>query len=113
MVCVTLYIPIWEEDGKRRAGEARVKELVSVGDDIFVADRYLRDAGFRVSGDGPHDPFGDGDSFWLNVRVGERGPNSAESLAYAGDFPWMPFTHSESGWVVLEADADGKIRSIE
>ena len=46
------------------------------------------------------------------VIVGDTQPNTFETIGYTTGISWMPFTHEESSYVVIEAELDGTIREI-
>ena len=47
------------------------------------------------------------------VIVGDPIPNTFETIAYAAQLPWMPFTRSASAYVIINADLDGTITDID
>ena len=46
------------------------------------------------------------------VIIGKTQANAFESFAYAAQLSWMPFTHSESPYVVIDATLEGEITVI-
>ena len=113
LISVLLYIPIWNADAEARQNRARVNELISVGQNLDEAQRILRDSGFALYYDEPITPTINKDYFQQLVIVGETRPNSFESFAYAAGLSWMPFTHSESPYVIIDASLDGTITDID
>lgn len=113
LVCVLLYIPIWSADTKARQNRDRVNALISIGQNLNEAQQILRDSGFKLSYEEPIKPTINKDYFQQLVIVGETQPNSFESFAYAAGLSWMPFTHSESPYVIINASLDGTITDIE
>ena len=108
-----LYIPIWLNDAEARENRARVNQLISVGHNLDEAQRVLRESGFKLSYDEPIKPTINKDYFQQLVVVGETRPNSFETFAYAAGISWMPFTHSESPYVIINASLDCIITSIK
>lgn len=113
VIFVILSIPVWRGDAEARKNRARVDELVSVGQDINEAATILRKAGFRLYHEEPIAPTISKDYLQHIVIVREGGPNAFETFGYAADLPWMPFTHSEHHFVLLNANLDGTITEIE
>ncbi len=113
LTSVILYIPIWNDDAEVRRNRDRVNELISVGQNLDEAQRILRDAGFRLRFDEPIKPTVNKDYLQQLVIVGETQPNSFESFAYASGILWMPFTHSESPYVIINANFNGTITGID
>ena len=113
LISVLLYIPIWNADAEARQNRARVNVLISVGQNLDEAQRILRDSGFTLYYDEPITPTINKDYFQQLVIVGETRPNSFESFAYATGLSWMPFTHSESPYVIIDASLDGTITDID
>ena len=113
LVSVGLYVPVWIDDAEARRNRARVKELVSLGQDLDEAQRALRDAGFRLSYDEPIKPTVNQDYQQQLVIVGKTQPNAFETFAYAAGLSWRPFTHSESPYVIINASLDGRITNID
>ena len=109
LISLFLYIPIWIDDSDARQNRARVHELIEVGQNLSAAQRILRDGGFQLTYDEPIAPTIRKDYLHQLVIVGETRPNLFETIGYAADLPWMPFTHSESPYVIIEADLDGNI----
>ena len=112
-ISLLLYIPIWQDDAAARRNKAKVRELISIGQNLDDAQAKLKNAGFELSYDEPIDPTGNGIYVTQLVIVGETQPNTFESLGYAAQLPWMPFTHTESAYVIIDANLDGTITKIK
>ena len=113
LISVLLYIPIWNADAEARQNRARVNELISVGQNLDEAQRILRDSGFALYYVEPITPTINKDYFQQLAIVGETRPNSFESFAYAAGLSWIPFTHSESPYVIIDASLDRTITDID
>ena len=113
LISVLLYIPIWNAHAEARQNRARVNELISVGQNLDEAQRILRDSGFALYYDEPITPTINKDYFQQLAIVGETRPNSFESFAYAAGLSWIPFTHSESPYVIIDASLDRTITDID
>ena len=87
--------------------------MITVGQDLSDAEKTLKNAGFELEYDSPIDLTGNEDYLHQLVIIGETRPNSFETFAYAAGWSWMPFTHSESPYVKIDADRNGKIIAIE
>lgn len=113
LISVILYIPIWINDAAARRNRIQVNELISVGQNLDQAQRILRNSGFKLSYNEPIKPTIKEDYFQQLVIVGETQPNSFEMFAYAAGLSWMPFTHSESPYVTINASLNGNITDID
>lgn len=111
-ISLLLYIPIWQDDAEARENRVKVYELITVGQNLDDAQGRLRKAGFKLVYDEPITPTIDEDYLLQLVIVGETKPNTFESFAYAAELSWMPFTHSESAYVIINANLDGTITRI-
>lgn len=105
LISVILYVPIWINDAEARRNRDRVNNLISVGQDFDEAQRILRDSGFELSYDEPIKPTINEDYFHELVIVGETQPNIFETFGYAAGLSWVPFTHTESPYVIIRARA--------
>lgn len=106
------YIPIWKNDMEARKNREQVYGLVEIGDDLELAQEKLRKAGFRLMYDNPITPTIDRDYFQQLVIIGNTRPNFFETMGYTMQARWMPFTHSESPYVIISATLDGEITRI-
>jgi hypothetical protein len=106
------YIPIWREDARARESRIRVYQLISVGEDLNKAEDKLKNKGFKLWHDEPIAPTVNKDYLQQIVIVGNTLPNNFESFSYASGW-WMPFTHSESPYVIINATLEGIITEIE
>lgn len=113
LVVVAFYLPVWIDDAEARRNRARVNELISLGQNLGEAQKILRDAGFRLYHDQPVTPTINKDYYQQLVIVGDTRPNAFETIAYTVGLSWMPFTRSESPYVVIDADLDGIITDID
>ena len=113
VVSLVLYIPIWQDDSRSRRERIVVHDLISVGQNLNDAQDALTNAGFELMYEEPITPTIDESYLSQLVVVGNPVPNKFESFAYAAGLSWMPFTHSESAYVIIQADLDGTITRIE
>lgn len=107
------YIPIWKADMEAREKRRQVYDLVQVGDDLKSAQKELKDAGFELRYEEPITPTIKNDYLQQLVEVGETRPNFFETLAYTTQAPWMPFMHSESPYVIIDATLEGEITRLK
>ena len=115
LLCVlsaVLYYPIQRDDTQTRHNKERVRNIVAVGQNLKHAEEMLMDAGFQLEYSEAIKPTVNEDYLQQLVLVGPRQPNAFESIAYTADLSWMPFTHSEAPYVIINADLDGKITEI-
>lgn len=112
-ISLVLYIPVWQDDAKSRHNKIIVNDMITVGQNLDEAQRKLKNAGFKLMYDTPIKPTANKDYLSQIVIVGANRPNIFESFAYAADLSWFPFTHSESAYVIIRADLEGEITSIE
>lgn len=115
LVVITIlgYIPIWRHDALARENKGRVNKIIEIGQNLGEAEQILRNAGFQLMHDEAIAPTVDKDYLQQLVVVGETQPNGFESFAYAAQLSWMPFTHSESPYVIINATLDGAIIKIK
>lgn len=112
-LCLLAYIPLWIDDARARQNKERVNELVKVGTDLKEAEQILKSNGFRLMYEKPIAPTCDQSYLQQIVIVGsEKAPNAFETFAYATQLNWVPFSHSESSYVILDATLQGTIREI-
>jgi hypothetical protein len=107
------HIPIWIDDYAARKNKAKVRELISVGQDLSEAEGIIKNTGFRLMYDKPITPTYDKSYLQQIFIVGSTSINVFESFAYAAQLSWMPFTHNESPYLVINASLDGTITEIE
>ena len=112
VLTIILYIPIWLDDAQARQNRGRVNNLIKVGQDLDDAELILKDAGFRLMYEQAIAPTVNKDYLMQIVTVGETQPNAFETFAYVTNLSWIPFTHSESPYVIINANWDGKITEI-
>ena len=108
-----LYVPVWRKDAERRRNRAAALALIEVGATLEQAESKLIAAGFRLAYDEAIDQTGAGERLTQLVIVGDTRPNAFETFGYAAQARWMPFTRSESSYLVIAADPDGVITDIE
>lgn len=113
LISVLLYVPIWIDDAEARRNREQVYSLISVGQDFDEAQQILLDSGFELFYEEPIKPTINEDYYQQLVIVGETQPNMFESFGYAADILWMPFTHTESPYVVINASLEGTITEID
>ena len=104
--------PIRCEDNLRRHSKTQACEIIRIGQNMAEAERLLSASGFKLEYEEPVTPTVNRDYLQQLVIVGDAQPNLFESLAYSWQFSWMPFTHSESPYIVIDADLDGTITEI-
>ena len=107
------YIPVWREDAITRQNRSRVLELVKVGQELEKAEHRLRNAGFKLLYDQPITPTVNEDYLQQLVIVGETRPNTFETIGYVTQASWIPFTHSESPYVKINASLEGIITEVD
>jgi len=107
------YIPIWQDDAEARRNRTHVHEMISVGQDLYAAEVLLKNAGFKLMYDRPITPTVNENYLEQLVIIGETQSNGFETFAYIVGLAWMPFTHSESPYVVINAGLDGEIIKIK
>jgi len=107
------HIPVWIDDSKARDNKAIIKEMISVGSDLNKAEIIIKKAGFKLMYDSPITPTYDKSYLSQLVIVGNTQPNIFETIGYAAQLPWMPFTSNESPYLIIDATLDGKITEIE
>ena len=112
VVADVIQVPVRNQDARRRRNIDRVHGIVVVGQHLTDAEQRLATAGFEMLYSEPIKPTVNKDYQQQLVIVGNTVPNIFESLAYAWQFSWMPFTHSESPYVVIDADLDGTITKV-
>jgi len=106
------YIPIWKNDREARENRKEVYSLIEQGEDLTKAEEKLRSAGFRLGYEEPITPTIDKDYLQQIVVIGNTKPNFFESIGYASGASWMPFVHSESPYVIIDATLEGEIIRI-
>lgn len=111
-ISILLYIPIWQDDAASRRNRKEVHGLINVGQDLSEAEVVLKHSGFKLEHDKPITPTINGDHLSQMVIIGDTRPNGFETFAYTAGLTWMPFTHSESSYVIIDADLNGKITRI-
>ena len=113
VLCTLIYIPLWLDDAAAKRNKDRVNKLVQMGADLRASEQILKNNGFRLMYEKPITPTFTQDYLQQIVIVGsERVPNAFESFAYAAQLPWMPFTHRESPYVIIDATLQGRITEI-
>ena len=100
------------EDNLRRANRLKVQYLVRVGESLPEAERLVVSAGFELMHSKAITPSVGKDYLQQLVIVGNTQPNMFESIGYTTGISWMPFTHEESSYVVIDAELNGTIREI-
>ena len=113
LVSVILYVSVWIDDAKARENRSQVNDLIAVGQDLDEAQRILQAAGFRLLYSQPIKPTGDESYSQQLVIVGNTQPNLFETIGYVFSSSWMPSTHTESPYVIIEANLDGTITRID
>lgn len=108
-----LQVPIWQEDAKVRKEKVKIRQLIAVGQDLDQAEAVLISSGYQLYYDDAIKPTYDESYYSQLVIVGQSRPMGLESLAYAIDLSWMPFTRSESAYLMIEADLDRTITDID
>ncbi len=109
---VICHIPVWLDDAEARRNKSRVNELISVGQDVFEARKTLHENGFRFLRYTHSEESLSQEYLRLLVVVGDTQHNAFDSLAYSGEFRWMPFTRRESPYVKIDID-EGRIIRIQ
>ena len=104
--------PIQQEDNQTRQARERLRSIVEVGQNLNYAEQILMDAGFEMQYAKPIMPTANQDYLQQLVIVGPTQPNIFETIAYTTQIRWIPFTHSESPYVILNADLDGTITEV-
>ena len=112
LISLILYIPVWRDDAESRRNTIIVRNLISVGQNLYDAQSDLKNEGFELLYDEPVTPTINRDYLLQLVIVGNTHPNVFETIAYTVGLSWSPFTHAES-YVEIRADLDGTITSIE
>ena len=107
------HIPVWRVDAELRNSRKRVHQQISVGEDLSQAAERLKQNGFVLLYEEPIAPTANKDYLQQIVIMGSNLPNTFETIAYSLDVQWMPFTRSESPYVIIKATPDGKITKIE
>ena len=113
LISLILYIPVWRDDAESRRNTIIVRNLISVGQNLYDAQSDLKNEGFELFYDEPVTPTINRDYLLQLVIVGNTHPNVLETIAYTVGLSWSPFTHAESAYVEIRADLDGTITSIE
>ena len=113
LISLILYIPVWRDDAESRRNTIIVRNLISVGQNLYDAQSDLKNEGFELLYDEPVTPTINRDYLLQLVIVGNTHPNVFETIAYTVGLSWSPFTHAESAYVEIRADLDGTITSIE
>lgn len=111
-ISVSIYISIWRDDAVARKNKSQISNLIKVGHNLHQAEIILKDAGFRLMYDQPITPTINKDYLQQIVIIGKPQPNAFESFAYAAQLSWMPFIHSESPYLVINATTEGAITEI-
>ena len=111
-LCTALYYPVQRDDNQTRLEKQRLRSIVVVGQNLNYAEQILMDAGFRLEYTKLIKPTVNQDCLQQLVLVGPKKPNFFETIAYTTQISWMPFTHSESPYVIINASLDGKITEI-
>ena len=109
---LTCRFRIRTEDNLRRNNRLKVQQLVRTGQSLPEAERLVVSAGFELVHSKPITPSVGKDYLQQLVIVGDTQPNTFETIGYTTGISWMPFTHEESSYVVIEAELDGTIREI-
>lgn len=112
-ISLLIYIPIWIDDSAARKNRAHVSTLIRIGQNLDEAERILKDARFRLLHDKPIAPTINKDYLHQIVIIGNPKPNIFETIAYSTELPWMPFIHSESPYLVIDATLAGTITGIK
>lgn len=110
---VVIYILAWLDDLETKRNRMLVHELVDVGDDLREAEQKIKASGFKLLYEAPIDSTINREYVQKIVVVGKTNPNLFESFAYAAQLQWMPFIHSESPYVIINATLEGKVSKIE
>ena len=103
---VVFSIPIWLADMQTRQDKAKVYELVKVGQETATAMEVLMSHGFILRK-------AESNGTSQLVVVGDTAPNFFETLQYTTRLPWVPFTNSESPYVVIDSTDAGVITDIQ
>lgn len=112
VLSAVLYYPIQRDDTQTRLNRKRLKDIVTVGQNLKYAEQILMDAGYQLEYSDAIKPTINQDYLQQLVLVGPRQPNIFETIAYTTGLSWMPFTHSEAPYVIINANLDGKITEI-
>ena len=112
LISLILYIPVWRDDAESRRNTIIVRNLISVGQNLYDAQSDLKNEGFELLYDEPVTPTINRDYLLQLVIVGNTHPNVFETIAYTVGLSWSPFTHAESAYVEIRADLDGTITSM-
>lgn len=110
---ILLQIPLWRMDAKARRERQEVLSLIAVGQDLSAAEAILEQNGYSLMYADPIKPTYDERYLSQIVQIGPSESVGLEALAYAIDASWMPYTRSEPSYVVLKADLDGVLTSID
>lgn len=111
-LCILLQLPASIQDAETRRNRDKAMELIAVGQSLEEAESVLQDAGFRLLHDEPASPTINKDYLQQLVIIGDTKANAFDTVAYFTGSSWMPFTSTESPFLVIEADLDGIITDI-
>ena len=85
---------------------------MGVGQQLSEAENILTKKGFRLMYDEPVTPTANKNNLQQIVIFGETQPNIFETFAYTTQLTWVPFTHKESQYLVIDANLNGIITGI-
>ena len=99
------------EDRALRKERERVLSLITVGQDFDEAQNTLREKGYKLFYEEPIQPTSKKDYYQQLVVIGNTNPNLMETVSYVTNKN-LPGTRSESPYVIINADLNGKIIKI-